>query len=113
MVWVMQWAKPTCKVHIIPKAHTGRLVAPQTSVLLVCISRTQPYVGLGNVGHIHALISLFECEIQIVMQVNILYVSVPMLFGISLHRHIPEAFPYLVPADTGTWRCACNGVFIT
>ena len=59
-------------------------MAPQTSVLLVGISRTQQYVGLGNVGHIHALISLFECEIKIVMQVNILYVSVPMLLGFIL-----------------------------
>ena len=34
--------------------------------------------------YIHALISLFECEIQVVMQVNILYVSVPMLLGFIL-----------------------------
>ena len=45
-------------------------MAPQASVLLAGIARTQQYLGLGNVGHIHALISLFECEIQIVMQVN-------------------------------------------
>ena len=59
-------------------------MAPQTSVLLVGISRTQQYVGLGNVDHIHALISLLEREIQIVMQVNILHVSVPMLLGFIL-----------------------------
>ena len=59
-------------------------MAPQTSVLLVGLSRAQQYVGLENVGHIHALISRFECEIQIVMQVSILYVSVPMLLGFTL-----------------------------
>ena len=63
MVRVVQWARPTCKVQVIPgvvvpKAHTDRLVAPQTGVLLVSISRTQQYVGLGNVGRIHALIPL-------------------------------------------------------
>ena len=59
-------------------------MALQTSTLLVGISRTHQYVGLGNVGPIHALISLFECEIQIVMQVNMLYASVPMLLEFLL-----------------------------
>ena len=79
----------------MPKAHTGRLVALHTCVLLVGICRTQQCVGLGNVGHVHALISLLECEIQIVMQVNILYVSVPMLLGFILHYRMVYVGIYL------------------
>ena len=78
----MQWARPMCKVQFIPGVvYPGHIQAGLWLHKPVGISRTQQHVGLGNVGHIHALISLFEC---IVMQVNILYVSVPVLLGFIL-----------------------------